>query len=396
MKKFIASCFIILGGLGVFTSCEDDRDSNPTIQVPAEFQLNTPAYAGSLINLANSESIEFTWSQPDYGYTAAATYFLQVSATGQFTTSMEQADADESGTAVADYVAMDGVNGGSGSYLSANLAKALMQLCKWEEDAVPSVQKMYVRLESKLAVSGGISYAASVFSNVVEMNVVPYYIELKDAAPEIWYLIGSCIADGKWGSAIGTSIIPMSIIKDYEYDKKTGEGEITFTGYFTDGGFKMVKTPGSWDDQWGDSGEGALSPVMNDGGSKDFKPAPGYYTISLDTKADVMTIKAADIAPTVYETMLISGDFNGWGETAMNPVNVTDAMAGHNHVWSYVLELAEPSGVKFLQSGWSPNWGSAGFPYGVGTSGGDNIPVPAGKYMVVFNDIDGSYSFNAL
>ena len=136
---------------------------------------------------------------------------------------------------------------------------------------------------------------------------------------------------------------------------------------------------------------------MNDGGSKNFKPAAGYYTLKMDTKENTLTITKEDITPTVYDKMYIAGDFNGWDDkTEMTPVNVTDNMNGHNHVWMYTLELTEKSGVKFLQPGWSPNWGSKEFPYGVGTDGGENVEVPAGKYTVVFNDIDGSYSFTEL
>ena len=388
---------ILLGGLGCLSSCSDDRDSNPTIQTPTTFVLNTPAYATSLIDLSHSQTVEFTWSQADYGYTAVAAYFLEVSATGQFTTSLAEADADETGAKVADYVTLDAVEGGSAAYLSENLDKALMQLCKWEENAVPASQDLYVRMRSAISVNNGASYVYPIVSNVVKMTVAPYYMELKNAAPELWYLIGGCIADGKWGSTIGTSIIPMSIVKDFEYDKKTGKGETVFTGYFNEDGFKLKKTPDSWDDQWGSTSETALDPVMNDGGSKNFKPAAGYYTLKMDTKENTLTITKEDITPTVYDKMYIAGDFNGWDDkTEMTPVNVTDNMNGHNHVWMYTLELTEKSGVKFLQPGWSTHWGSKEFPYGVGTDGGDNIEVPAGKYTVVFNDIDGSYSFTEL
>lgn len=35
---------------------------------------------------------------------------------------------------------------------------------------------------------------------------------------------------------------------------------LTFTGYFTTDGFKLIQTPGSWDNQWGTS-DGALTGV---------------------------------------------------------------------------------------------------------------------------------------
>lgn len=50
--------------------------------------------------------------------------------------------------------------------------------------------------------------------------------------------------------------------------------------------------------------------------------------------------------------------------------------------------------MKFLvDSSWNPNWGGANFPFGWGVGGGDNIPVEAGDYRVIFNDITGYYHF---
>lgn len=216
---------------------------------------------------------------------------------------------------------------------------------------------------------------------------VAVYIEFE---AESWYLIGGCIGDGAWNNSeagLGTSIYPMFISADDPINK------LTFTGYFTPDGFKLIKTIGSWDEQWGSS-DGALAPVKNDGGSGNFTvPVAGYYTVTLDTKADALAITPADITPAVYPSMFISGSFNDWGETAMSPVNTAACMEGHNHVWAYTLDAAGAVEAKFLQPGWSPNWGSDTFPNGFGVANGANIPVEAGSYVVIFNDIDGAYRF---
>ena len=69
-------------GLGVafgFTSCADDNDSNPVLHMPDTFTLNTPTLAGNTYDLKNTtDSITFTWSQPNYGgMPLATTYKLQ-------------------------------------------------------------------------------------------------------------------------------------------------------------------------------------------------------------------------------------------------------------------------------------------------------------------------------
>lgn len=66
-------------GLMTLASCSDDRDDNPSIVSPTTFHLNTPALADQYLDLAKSEFIELTCSQPDYGFPANTQYTVQVS-----------------------------------------------------------------------------------------------------------------------------------------------------------------------------------------------------------------------------------------------------------------------------------------------------------------------------
>ena len=43
MKNIIKSALLVVMSLFLMTACSDDNDSNPTIQSPTEFKLNTPA-----------------------------------------------------------------------------------------------------------------------------------------------------------------------------------------------------------------------------------------------------------------------------------------------------------------------------------------------------------------
>lgn len=55
----------ILVATALLTACEDDRDSNPTIQEPTTFVLNTPANATyNVYDLNQSKNIELTCTQP--------------------------------------------------------------------------------------------------------------------------------------------------------------------------------------------------------------------------------------------------------------------------------------------------------------------------------------------
>ena len=89
MKNIIKSLFVpalALAVLPFMASCETDTDDNPTLQHPTSFVLNTPAYAESNVyDLANSESVNLTTSQPDYGFPVVTTYEVQVSLNSAFT-----------------------------------------------------------------------------------------------------------------------------------------------------------------------------------------------------------------------------------------------------------------------------------------------------------------------
>ncbi len=397
MKKILFSTLLLLGGVCAFTSCEDDNDSNPILTQPTEFVLNEPAIAAEVVDLAHSDAIKFSWSQPNYGFPTTAAYYMQVSATGEFTHSIAEAEKDETGATVADYFEGNGVTVCSTELPAADLAKILQQLCQYPEDNLPETQDVYVRFLANIPVSGGaVEPVGAIYSNVVKLTVVPYYVMLQDAPIELWYLIGSCVGDGAWSNdpaALGKSIIPMNIVDGYDYDSATGQGELTFTGYLTTDGFKLIRVPGSWNDQWG-QGAAFGEFVKNDGGSGNISvPANGYYTVTLNTKDDVLKVEAAEIAPAVYAGMCMSGDFNGWGDTEMVAVNTVASVAANNHVWSATVTLSD-GGLKFkIPGSWDANWGADGFPYGVGVNNGPNIPAVAGTYVVVFNDITGHYHF---
>ena len=68
MKTIFKSAFLLLCAVALFTACEDDNDSNPTLQIPKTFQLNTPAVSeNNVVDLAHSQFVNLTCSQPNYG-----------------------------------------------------------------------------------------------------------------------------------------------------------------------------------------------------------------------------------------------------------------------------------------------------------------------------------------
>ena len=403
MKNKLLLGAMLIGFTSLFTACTDDNDSNPTLIQPKEFVLNTPAYASSTVDLQKSTNFELSWSQPKYTAENApinAIYEIQVSPTNSFTVSTTEAEADESGKKTADYACFNKTfSTCTADPSTEELNKNLLKIMKWDEKAVPAEQVVYVRVNAFVA--EGTKRLNEILSNTIEIKVKPYYQVIKDADPELWYLIGDCVGDGSWGndnaSNIGVSQIPLCPIEGEKYDATTGQGNLTYTGYFVSAkGFKIIKNQ-AWDDyEWGSKdGTPVLKKDNGGNGGDNFKvEKDGYYTINLNTKTNTLSIKATEEAPTEYSSMYIIGVNGDWeNDLVMKPVDIWDG--AKPHVWKYDLTVAADTELKFRSSKDRnhDNWGSKAFPYGWAAKGGDNIPVKAGSYTILFNDITGYYTF---
>lgn len=410
MKKFIYGA-MMLGLVSVFSACEDDRDDNPTLTPATDFVLNTPVFANNVFDVATSNELAFTYSQPNWTFPLVCDYTLQYSLTGSFTTSVDEAEADESGAKVADYQVSDPTTAGKLVLPAANFAKGLQQLGKWAEGLVPSGVEVTVRVK---AIPSQYSVADrkevekyAIYSNPVKFKVDPCYVELSDAPIVMWYLVGNMFG-GKWGNVPGETALPMFITPDWQYDKKTGTGQLTYTNYFITGpwddgknecgaaGFKIQPDNFNWD--FGMTGNNNVYDeiIYRDGGGDGghiVVGADGYYTIKMDTEKKSAKIEKLDVSPATFASVCLSGSFNEWSDTAMLPYNKEGV---ENHTWYLVVDFSSDQEVKFKQAdSWDNNWGSDAFPVGIGASNGPNIPVPAGSWIISFCDITGEYSIIA-
>ena len=399
MKTIFKSTILLAAaGLVVFTSCKDDNESNPTITQPTTFVLNQPAVNGN-IDLEKSQTVILTWSQPtpynDFNAPVVPTYTVQVSPTGSFNKAFDANAEDNTG---ADFFNIDETysNGKNVQVNTQTLNRSLEELCGWTETTTPAIQEVSFRVKSAVRDASFNEYGV-IYSNVVTLSMIPYYIELKPADPALWWLIGSDIADGSWGGDMGKCVIPMQTVDGAEYDNKTGDGEIQWIGYLGGGGFKLRGAlDDGWASQWG-QGDSFGSFVKNDGGSGNITvPAAGLYKVTLNTKEDKLTVEAYDGSAPVFDGMAISGSFNGWGDTPMTPCSTS----WENHDWYITYEFAAGDEVKVKQAdSWDYNKGgtfvtySQGmYVYGVGN--GPNLVISeAGTYMIFFNDITGYIRF---
>ena len=208
--------------------------------------------------------------------------------------------------------------------------------------------------------------------------------------PDLWYLVGSCIGDGSWDNnyySLGTSLVPL-------YPQPDNKFMLSYVGYFPAGkGFKLIHTPGHWEEQWGMGNDGHL--VKNDDYSAGIEVAEdGYYQITYDLEMDVVTITKYTGVVNVFTTMSMPGTYQDWNP-ASGPFMSPMGTVYENHDWiKKNMTFDSDEELKFAANGeWYYNWGSWAFPVGVGIEYGPNIPVSAGTYTVIFNDILGTYYF---
>ena len=402
MKKIFSYAMLLLCGTLAFTACSDDNESNPTLVQPTEFSLFQPSVGSANVDLEKSQSIELSWTLPtftDFGAPVVPTYVVQMSPTGSFTKEFNREEKDNAG---ADYITLEQTfNSCTAAVNTEAIDQALQLMLGWEDFAdVPAVLPVTFRAIASIRDASFRDYYPIVSSNTVTVNTVPYYIV--NVAPVVWYMVGNNIGSASWSNGadqVGKGLIPLLPSADEEYDKATGTGVISYTGFMPAGTqFKFVFTPGDWGTQLNytnvENPDAALiSDEDGDNHNIGIK-ADGYYTIKVNSKTQKVTVEAYEKTPKTFGTMSMPGGYNGWGMD--DHMDACETLSGENHMWVAQFNPAEDGEVKFAANDdWADNWGAEVFPYGTGTNGGPNIPYVAGSYTVFLNDITGQYYFIA-
>ena len=391
MKKLNILFIVLLTVIG-FTACEDVKDPviNPeALNGSLSFKLNESRYANATYALedanATSDMDALTCVQPAYGFNAAVTYTTQVCADALF----------KEGKYVSLATTVSGEKVGVNT---KEMNKALISL--FDKSIV--VRTVYVRLKAMVsdATASPLDQTLTVkplYSNSIKLKVLPYEFPLfpyTEITPTPYYIVG--LGDGAWNNSnagLGKSLIPMSVVPGKKYDL-SGNGEFTFTGYFQKSrGFKLIRDIGGWSEQWGMTG----GVFTHNTGDNIFVPADGFYTLTLNSIDNTLTMVKATITPASYTQMGLIGAFNGWGgDEVMTAVETTN-----NHVWYKTMTFASDDNYLFRANGsWDFKFGAPstekGDPLyqkvGIGMLGaGSDILQKAGTYVMIINDIDGCY-----
>ena len=265
--KYILSSMLFAAFGMLFTACDSDRDDNPTLgpnHTANTFVVNTSAVADQYIQLSPDNTVNLTWTQPNYGVNTVVSYSVEVGMNGTW----EPLETN---------------------YISCNvqlsgeeIAKAICKIdgFKTEDDYVPmGFRQVDFRVTAKiLTTASDVIPGTTITSNVVSFNHMAAYCNIPTKGT-LW-VIGSCcgwpepsagnketLVDGNWfimeteiGSKIykGTVTMPEGDLTFRFYGKLTGwdggdsygfQKDDTATEFaFTDGVFKntIMKGKGSY------------------------------------------------------------------------------------------------------------------------------------------------------
>ena len=176
----------------LFTSCDDDRDSNPTLDlshVADEFVLNTPAVAeNNTYDLISAKSLRLTCSQPNYGGVPySMRYYVQVSIDPAFVS-----DGTATHTELATFYRTADMQVNATEINNAIVA--LFQAAN-PDTSVPEEMPVYIRLRAVIGDATDTSLGET-FSNTITLRSVKATYEAPDAKfTDNLYLIGSSIQD---------------------------------------------------------------------------------------------------------------------------------------------------------------------------------------------------------
>lgn len=262
MKNIIKSALLLVLGLGVFTACNDDNDDNPVVKSPTTFVLNESPLAASPIDLENSNTIQLTCSQPDYGFPASTTYTVEVSLNADMSAAAEVAKAT---TAKIDVDA---------SVLASTLTTLQVEAGKTEAD-FPMTIPAYFRVKAAMTTKeGAVIEGTEILSNIITFqNLILKFSLPPVTTPETLYVVGQ-FCGWDWNKCV--EMAPVN-----------GATNIFWHLVYIDGSGVKFNNAKSWDG--GEKGfahiniSGDLAGEIIDGGGNIASSNPGWYLMVITT-----------------------------------------------------------------------------------------------------------------
>jgi hypothetical protein len=342
-------------------SCNaDDVDNRPVVTAIAAPELTAPLSGKSYIldeNNALKVAETFVWSAAEYDQNVVVNYSLV----------MDKKEGDFSAPIVL---------GTTSNATEITVTVKTLNQAAIELGAIPDQTAQF-----DIKVISDVSKGLPMTSEMpVTITVTPYTGRLTYDFVD-WYFVGSATVSG-WDNNKGNQ--PL-------FRSGTNPKEYKYTGFFTKGEFKVISNLGSWIPMLGKASATTMAPRNTDADADPANfviAADGFYTFTMNTETLAYTLVAYDASTAkTYPTVGIIGDStpNSWDASTPLTKSTFDG-----HMWSLGVTSLKDGGAKFrANNAWDVSWGGATAFSGGGS--GDNIPVQKSKYLIYFNDLDGSY-----
>ena len=339
MKKIYKHLILLSGIFLILGSCQKKE----FVQIQPLERFDVQLSTRTLIlnkDYPDSNVLQVTWNKPQVGFSPAPAYFVQIDLSGSnFANAQEFPAGNELQRVIK----------------NADINNKLLSLSV--EGGVPV--DIEVRIKAKF------SDYKIVYSEALPLTVTPYTTIL-DLSTE-WGVVGSGTPGG-WG---GGDILDLPF---YQTDVA---GVIVAYVTLQDGEIKFRKNNGTVN-VGDDNNDLTLEP-----NGANIPVTAGTYKITFDTSAMTYTIEP-------YTWGLV-GDAtpNGW-----NGPDLKLEYNPYNDNWKAAVTLTAGD-IKFrLNNDWATNYGDTGAD-GTLDTGGDNITVSAGNYIVTFDPKRGTYSLDS-
>ena len=213
----------------------------------------------------------------------------------------------------------------------------------------------------------------------VNFNIATGAYSFTSVTTSVYNFVSLIGAQTSWGSDIADLTIDPT-------NNQVWTGTVTLAA-----GQLKFRADHAWGTNWGTSTATSLSGYgVAGGGNMEIVTAGTYFVYINVATGEYFFGPESAVNATPYAALGIIGDATagGWGadtQLIKNPANA--------YKWSKTITLVD-GGAKFrADNAWTINWGSSGFPNGVGTQGGNNIPATAGTYVITFHTGTGEYTF---
>ena len=341
MKKLILKLTYVTALFAFTQSCDDVErvyynDAAETVLSLSDDNLTLSEDNGT------NEILTLTWSDPDYGFDAAALYSVQMDVQGG---DFSNPQIISVGSSLEKTFTVEELNS---KLLSLSMTPA--------EEGVA-----IIRIKATL------SEYQEIFSNTVNLNVTPYS-SLLDLSTNLG-VVGSATPGG-WGNENipDLQFYTTSMTDVYVAYVSLRDGEIKF------------RNNNDWSENWGDDGiDGTL-----DSYGANIPVSAGSYKIEVNFSSMTYTMEA-------YSWGLV-------GSATPNQWNGPDLMLNYNSYqddWRAVVTLGEGE-VKFrFNNDWGLNYGDDGAD-GSMEANGANISVSSGHYLVSMNLNTQSYTMEEI